>query len=454
MRDPNAQEIVYVTLPKPNLKNIVVDFDVVHKNIRNHFSKPTVKKVTNRYSYDYDDTPVVAADALQVAEKEFGVFREAQMPKINYILQQFEMKKQADRYKRTRQHKTGSLDTLRLVYYKTEEDLFKTIAVCQDGKNHGLIFVVDWSGSMNSSMAGTIEQLIILCLFCRKANIPFEVYSLTTGSTNAFSREPGNLEYAQNFRMRTYLSSQMTPGAFHDACVNLFALMPGGQFRGGPKDDNLIGCTPLDESIITSIELIKELKRKTNAQVVNAIFLTDGGANTVNSYLDQTGRSTGMNSYDYSYNFGYRRAGTGASNVKYLIDDRETHKTYSFTVGDMTPTMVKILRDRNNIHAVCFYIDGAWENFFTSEIDDMKRKAIEKQFSENGYVVSTEWGFDEMYITKRGDVWRVKDTKLKPQKLEVGTPEYMKKVTENFKAQGLNMMKQRIMLDRFVNMIA
>jgi hypothetical protein len=432
MRDPNAQEIVYVTLPKPNLKNIIVDFDVVHKGIRAHFKK----------------------DLIETAEKEFGVFRDAQMPIINYILQQFEMRKQADRYKRTRQHKTGSLDTLRLCYYKTEEDLFKTIAVCQDGKNHGLIFVVDWSGSMSSSMAGTIEQLILLCLFCRKASIPFEVYSLTTGGRNAFSQEPGNLQYAQNFSMRTYLSSRMIPGLFHDACVNLFAMMPGGRWGGGPTADNLTGCTPLDESIITAIDLIKEFKRKTGAQIVNAIFLTDGGANTVNSYFNDRGTSTGMGYNDYIYNYGYRRAGSGSSNVKYLIDDRETHKTYSFTVGDMTPTMVKILRDRNNIHAVCFYIDGSWENFFTSDIDDVKRAAIVKQFAEDGYVISTEWGFNEMYITQRGDVWRVKDTKLRPQKVEVGTPEYMKKVMENFKKQGLNMMKQRIMLDRFIQMIA
>lgn len=432
LRDPNAQEIVYVTLPKPNLKNIVQDYDVVHQGIRRHFKK----------------------EAIDLAEKAFGIFRDAQMPIINYILQQFEMRKQADRYKRTRQYKTGSLDTLRLCYYKTEEDLFKTIAVCQDGKNHGLIFVVDWSGSMSSSMAGTLEQLILLCIFCMKANIPFEVYSLTTGGTNAFSREPGNLEYAQNFRVRTYLSSRMTPGVFHDACVNLFALMPGGQFSGGPTADNLIGCTPLDESIIASIDIIKEFRRRTNAQVVNAIFLTDGGANTVNSYFNERGVSTSMHSSDYNYYYGYRSAGSGASNVKYLVDDRETHKVYSFTVGDMTPTMVKILKDRNNIHAVCFYIDGAWENFFTSTIDDAKRSATHKQFQEDGYVISTEWGFDEMYITKRGDVWRVKDTRLKPQKVEPGSPEYLKKVEENFKKQGLSMMKQRIMLDRFIALIA
>ena len=115
--------------------------------------------------------------------------------------------------------------------------------------------------------------------------------------------------------------------------------------------------------------------------------------------------------------------------------------------------MVKILRDRNNIHAVCFYIDGSWQNFFTSTLDDAKTKALTKQFQENGFVISTEWGFDEVYITRRAD-WRVKDVRLRPQKIEAGTPEYMKQVEKNFIAQGQNLMKQRLMLDRFVGMIA
>jgi hypothetical protein len=425
LRDPNAQEIVYVTLPKPNLKKIVVPYETVHEGIRRYFNR----------------------DQIQQAEKDFSAFRDAQMPVINYILQQFEMRKQADRYKRTRQHKTGVLDTLQLAHYKTRDDLFKTIAICTDGKNHGLIFVVDWSGSMSGQMAGTLEQLIILCLFCRKAQIPFEVYSLTTGSTDAFSREPGNLAYAQNFRMRTYLSSRMIPAEFVAACTNLFALMPNGRYEGGPTADNLIGCTPLDESIITAIELVKEFKRKTNAQVVNTIFLTDGGANTVSQYYDKSGRLCNMGGY---YDYYSNNRSTAA---KYLVDDRETHKVYSFTIGDMTPTMVKILRDRNNIHAVCFYIDGSWQHFFSSALDDAKTKALTKQFAENGFVVSTEWGFDEVYITRRAD-WRVKDIRLRPQKIEAGAPKYIDAVEKNFIAQGQNLMKQRIMLDRFVGMIA
>jgi hypothetical protein len=412
--DKNAQEAVYVTLPTPILEHILIDHTEVHATIR-------------QYPLDF-----------QKAEKAFAAFRAVNQPKINYIFQQFELRKQADRYKRTRIHKTGALDTLRLHSYKFEDELFRSIAIVADGKNHGLIFVVDWSASMQGSMAGTIEQLIVLCLFCRKANVPFEVYSLTTGNSrkNSFKVEPGNLCYAQNFRMRNYLSSRMSVKQFQDACVNLFGLMPDGRYRGGPSSDNLIGCTPLDEAIITAIELVKRIRQRTNAQVVNAVFLTDGGANTVSSYQDGSGHIRHMQ-----------------HNARYIIDDRLTHKVYDFVFHGMTPTMLRILRDRNHINVVGFYIGGYWEGFF-KDLNAKNTKALTKQFEEDGYVISTEWGYNELYITSGGDALRVRDVKIAPQKIEAGSDGFVKAAADNLMKQGRAVLKQRLMLERFVKMIA
>lgn len=432
-QDNNATEIVYVTLPTPNLSNIIVDYKEVQETLHSYFS--------------------LRQNHLSTAKQEFETFRNINMPKIDYILQQFEMKKQAERYKKTKQYKTGSLDTLRLHLYKTEEDLFKTISIVTDGKNHGLIFVVDWSGSMSGYMAETLEQLIILTLFCRKAQIPFEVYSFTTGSgKKSFSSEPGNLIYASNFRMRNYLSSRMTAPVFHQSCINLFALMPNRTFIDGPTKDHLINCTPLDESIITTIEIIKEFKKRTNAQIVNAIFLTDGGSNTVSSYIDSSGNEITMN-YGYSY---YYKQSKLATTTRYLIDDRFTHKTYKFLINKMTPTMVEILRDRNNIHAVCFFVGGSWEAFVSEETKSLKSSALKKEFSENGFVISTEWGFNEMYIMQKS-LLRIEEIKLVDptnKKTIPGTPEFMEEAEKNFIQRGKDMQKQRIMLNRFVEMIA
>ena len=49
-----------------------------------------------------------------------------------------------------------------------------------DGKNHGLIFVCDWSGSMGNVLLDTIKQMFQLVWFCKKVQIPFDVYNFTT----------------------------------------------------------------------------------------------------------------------------------------------------------------------------------------------------------------------------------------------------------------------------------
>ena len=48
-----------------------------------------------------------------------------------------------------------------------------------DGKNHGLMFVLDGSGSMSRVMMDTVKQLYNLIWFCKKVSIPFEVYAFT-----------------------------------------------------------------------------------------------------------------------------------------------------------------------------------------------------------------------------------------------------------------------------------
>ena len=38
---------------------------------------------------------------------------------------------------------------------------------------------LDWSGSMQFNMGNTIDQLMLLALFCKKINVPFEAYAFT-----------------------------------------------------------------------------------------------------------------------------------------------------------------------------------------------------------------------------------------------------------------------------------
>ena len=42
-----------------------------------------------------------------------------------------------------------------------------------------LLFVLDWSGSMANELIATVKQVLNLTAFCKKVQIPFEVYAFT-----------------------------------------------------------------------------------------------------------------------------------------------------------------------------------------------------------------------------------------------------------------------------------
>ena len=96
------------------------------------------------------------------------------------------MKKKASEYKRATVSKTGVLDTLKMNNYKFSDDIFKKMTIVPDGKNHGLVMFIDWSGSMASNLSNTVDQLINLVSFCRQVQIPFQVYAFSDNDTLAY----------------------------------------------------------------------------------------------------------------------------------------------------------------------------------------------------------------------------------------------------------------------------
>ena len=81
-------------------------------------------------------------------DAEYRKFKRECSREVNYLAKEFEMKKAATSYSRESVARTGVLDTSKLHTYKFSEDLFKKVTVRPDGKNHGMIFLLDWSGSM------------------------------------------------------------------------------------------------------------------------------------------------------------------------------------------------------------------------------------------------------------------------------------------------------------------
>jgi hypothetical protein len=106
----------------------------------------------------------------------------------------FNRRKAADNWRRTSVAKTGSLDTLRMNQYKWNEDIFRRTTRIADGKNHGIVILLDWSSSMSPIMQSTIGQLFILADFCRKVGVPFEVYAFSDQRSGVGCRSEASQE--------------------------------------------------------------------------------------------------------------------------------------------------------------------------------------------------------------------------------------------------------------------
>jgi len=157
--DESTQLPLYLTFPKINTNALVIDF------------KKTLEELNEYYG-------------TQDGANEYGVnllkkFKSTNDKMVSYMVKEFEMKKAADIHRRAYNSKKGTLDMNKIHAYKYSENLFQQITNLPEGKNHGMVMFIDWSGSMHNYMKETIEQLINLTMFCSKVQIPFEVYAFS-----------------------------------------------------------------------------------------------------------------------------------------------------------------------------------------------------------------------------------------------------------------------------------
>jgi len=219
---------------------------------------------------------------------------------VNYLVKEFEMKKSADAYHRGTISRTGVIDTNKLHTYKYNDNIFKKISVIPEGKNHGMIFLLDWSGSMYHHMRNTVKQLIKLLWFCKKVQIPFEVYAFSDqyyctevieSLEDRTSFKPNTIFISPKFSLLNFVSSKSTNSEFKSSIENLWFLgnvLDSYRSIYGHVPMGLdLGGTPLNESLMCLHKIIPQFKRQNSLSKVNVITLTDGVSNWMTYNSDE-----------------------------------------------------------------------------------------------------------------------------------------------------------------------
>ncbi len=292
--DDHAKEWVYLSIPNPKVEDYIVPFNVTQYNLYNHF-----------YSEDRDST---WKEYVQYAVDHYNSFKKDTQKTVNYLCKQFEMKKSADEYRRAATSKTGVLDTNKLHTYKYNDDIFKKVTVIPEGKNHGLVMYLDWSGSMQQQLLDTLKQTYNLIWFCKKSGIPFRVYAFQSGYgygdlDEMTDQKAGELGIASDFRLFEFFSSRQNKQSLEKSMqlvyTQVFAM---GGWRLSHYSPYTLGGTPLAEAIYCTRSIVETMKKVERVSKVNVICLTDGEANPM-SYIHQFEDDHPYRAGEYRYQY-------------------------------------------------------------------------------------------------------------------------------------------------------
>jgi len=456
--DESTQLPLYLTFPKINTNALVIDF------------KKTLEELNEYYG-------------AQDGANEYGIkllkkFKSTNDKMVSYMVKEFEMKKAADIHRRAYNSKKGTLDMNKIHAYKYSENLFQQITNLPEGKNHGMVMFIDWSGSMHNYMKETIEQLINLTMFCSKVQIPFEVYAFSDhyrdwkDAENDYLRErnqdrlydetalgkkianykKNDIVVSNSFRLMNIFSSRMRNRELNNAYQNFLMIAEGfseryrhyysSEYRyfGMPNNFSL-GGTPLNDTIVVAKSVIEEFRMKTRAQIVNAIFLTDGQSNQSNEFLNSANEVERFNRYSVHIDDPVTRMRVFPEDV-----EKSNHK--------VTSLLLLALKRSLGINLLGFFLtSGSGRRSMGNLSYAMSRYPTDEdnaKFRKDKFLIETETAYDELYIinTKGLEIDEVDHM----NSVQVGSSkaEIRKALKKNTKGK----LQNRILLNAFIEKVA
>ena len=347
LTDEGSAENVYVEIPKVDLEKIIIRNERIQVECEEHWTYDEEAEKQYERLYGFSRSKMQNFDEI---DSDYQDFKSSAKKEVNYLVKEFEMKKSADAYARSAVSKTGVLDCSKLHTFKYNEDLFKKVTTLPDGKNHGLVFILDWSGSMSHVMLDTIKQLYNLMWFCKKVQIPFEVYAFTNDhppthidddGTRSKCYEPraGVIALPEHFSLMNFFTSKVNNKTLDLQMKYIFRIAHAVRNYSDydiPQQLRLSG-TPLNETFIALHQLLPQFKKENKVDKVQCVILTDGEGCQVGYH-----REVQRHWEDQPY------LGTGHLHGNSFLRDRKIGRTYNFTGSwsGMSPVFLNNLRDK------------------------------------------------------------------------------------------------------------
>ena len=453
---------------RQNERNLLdVDEDGVAKNtVIKGFSKQNVRNAIVNYkdlalerkkrihTYgDYLERPYESYEA------EFKEYLANAKRSVNFAVKEFEQRKAAFRWTRAQTARTGSINVNKLWSYKTDDDIFARVTRLADAKNHGLIGMIDYSGSMHGTMGNVLDQVVHLGLFCRAVNIPFDIYGFTTNNNVEWKKVDGEMN-TDNLSMPQILSSSLKKADFEAALYHCFVRREMNS-PGYWSDDRHItgrseeyGSTPLNQALNVSNTLIKEFKQKHGVDKMNFVLITDGDTNGSSPWTDYENtdikRTKGSRWYSGDVKFYQDGRCIEAKNPRrgltnaLLEDMQKTHNAttigFFITNGshEWKNIMARVYTEVNND-------DDTWtEEYREFYTDANKEYRKNKCFTTKGMK-----GYNEYYVIKSG-----RNLETQEEEFNVDHNATKGQITAAFKKHSKSKKYNKVLLTNFGRAVA
>ena len=454
----NSKSFNYCSLPDVKLKNVIIDYKKFIKDMRSHIA------LKRKEGLSGDITQYI-----NWLKNDFTKFKTDNKKTVMYLVKEFEMKKAATAYKKSSTDKTGVIDPLKLKNYKFSDDIFKRLTVLPDSKNHGMIMLLDWSGSMSDILMKTVEQLINLVSFCQKINIPYEVYffNSTRDSTRGLDKTCFNYKHGDmvfdNFVLVNIASHRMNKRDLDESLMYLYSMadyfsdrysswrdLNNDYQKGhnyGMPDNYWLGNTPLNEALVACDKVIKLFKQKYNIEKLSFITLTDGASNYTRGKVENT--DTGLERGDMPYD-GVLVIKDGKKS--YVIDKDDEHY---YSGEKVTSSILHVIKKKHNVKTIGFYMIKRTRGYETSRFfstmgrDSDKALKRKQAFAKDKVCTVDKKGYDEYFLVNVKNM-AVQNTDLSSLKSDMKAGRIKQIFSKSMKGR----ITSRVLLNKFIQNVA
>lgn len=339
----------------------------------------------------FTEEATVALTAANVPESDLDAL-EADwaskfMPTVKHMALEFERRKTARNLQHATTGKSGKLELTKLASYRFTDDLFKRVTVVPNGKSHGVVVLIDGSGSMSGQFGTVLDQTLMFAHFAFQVGIPFEAYMFSDSvrydehqSRKAQDRCLKNfgknvLTFSENAHLVCLINTTTDRASFKRNVRILLAVRSHYLgFEGRVSDQvryaripNVDLCgTPLYTGILLAERHLARMKQTQKLDKTTFFLLTDG------EDTDGLWYATDTLSYgNYSYHTGFDQ-----NNGAFILRDAVTKRNHSYVnpskyYGPVQPTnanltvLLDVLKDRHQTRTVFIFLQEGRRSYYS-----------------------------------------------------------------------------------------